>query len=533
MDHAELRTTVATHASLCHFIKVTALGFNQEKVALAVYCGHYRPFLLNYGGCPRFELRAMLQNQNHPALIASNACNSRSDTLFKTQSAHYISPQFNGAKVPVFIAQICECELQVHLMVYIPGLKKQVVSAQAIKLLEVASQQFLLNLKLQRQIQQQHGTPGNHNQDLEIAHQTVEPYRQVAKSPPPPRIWPRQHLTELESRPHPHWAELFSELQACLSFDQLNSLLETYLPPFLAQYAARLVTLSQGHKSFVVIAQWGNYQEMIDLEPECRFSGAILNQNPYGLRTCCQCYPSQQTDPQFMCIVLGVIEQKAYVLQLFLKSDNNLSAEQIDLIQHLTKQLQAVMKRLQLFAELQTKALQDPLTGLKNRRYMQSMLENICLNASPGFQISVILIDIDFFKQVNDTYGHQAGDAVLKDISIVLKGHVRTKDMVCRYGGEEFCMILLDTTLDVTLKRAEKIRRAVKYLNLAFAGQSIGPLTISIGIAQFPLHGQTPDTLIAKADKALYWAKNNGRDQTVSFEHLLRMPESSLKKDRP
>ena len=176
------------------------------------------------------------------------------------------------------------------------------------------------------------------------------------------------------------------------------------------------------------------------------------------------------------------------------------------------------MQRLQLVEDLQTKASQDSLTGLENRRYMQTMLDSLCHNSSPGFQISVIMIDIDHFKGINDTYGHPAGDAVLKDVSILLKGHVRTKDLVCRYGGEEFCMILLDTPTEVALKRAEKIRRAVKYLNVFFEGQPLRPLTVSIGVAQFPVHGETPDKLIARADKALYWAKEHGRDQSVSFE---------------
>lgn len=169
---------------------------------------------------------------------------------------------------------------------------------------------------------------------------------------------------------------------------------------------------------------------------------------------------------------------------------------------------------------MQDKALKDPLTGLLNRRQMENVLTNICSTANMQQQVSVILIDIDHFKHINDTFGHLVGDRVLKDLSILLRGHVRSQDIVCRYGGEEFCMVLLDTPLDVALKRAENIRRAVKYLTLSYEDTPIEALTVSLGVASFPDHGQDPETLVNYADKALYWAKNHGRDRTASADQV-------------
>jgi diguanylate cyclase (GGDEF)-like protein len=126
-----------------------------------------------------------------------------------------------------------------------------------------------------------------------------------------------------------------------------------------------------------------------------------------------------------------------------------------------------------------------------------------------------MLIDLDHFKRINDSFGHEAGDVVLKAIAGLLKGKVRGSDMACRYGGEEFALILPETGLDAAVRRAEVIRLAIARLVLSHTGTPLGKITTSLGIALFPDHGEDSDALLRAADVALYAAKGAGRDRVV------------------
>jgi diguanylate cyclase (GGDEF)-like protein len=506
----------AVYPALCYFLRLTALGLNHHSLVLVARLGSFKPAVLSLGGLSHAVLAATVQclpEQQED----STPPGSRSAplTLAPGRYPGPESPPFPATKL--LIGQIQEAGLGANLILYLPDLELQQISPQALNLMQTLSQQLLFSLRLGQRHRQLQKTQQSHRPVLESG--VNAPF-----STPVIPLGPASRRG-LRSEDGLDWVALCSELQSCLSFKQLRQLLETYLPLLLPQAVARLILLGKANHQFSVVAQWGASTAMFDLGTACRFP---LDTPPAvesdGGRVCHQCQAATAACQDVTCIVLGVIAQKAYILQLFLPATVTLEADQNSQIRHLSQQLQAVMQRLQLFETLQTKALQDPLTGLQNRRYMQTMLESLCLNSSANFQISVILIDIDHFKRVNDTYGHQAGDMVLKDVSILLKGHVRSKDVVCRYGGEEFCMVLLDTTNDVALKRAEKIRRAVKYLRVFVAGQPLAPLTVSLGVAHFPTHGKTPETLIARADKALYWAKNHGRDQAVSFDHLAATP---------
>jgi diguanylate cyclase (GGDEF)-like protein len=162
---------------------------------------------------------------------------------------------------------------------------------------------------------------------------------------------------------------------------------------------------------------------------------------------------------------------------------------------------------------LHNKSIRDPLTGLFNRSYMQE-----CLNRELGYisTLGIILIDLDYFKKINDNFGHQAGDFVLQEVSKFLIENTRSSDIVCRYGGEELIIILPKANLQITQMKAEKLREGVKNLNLQYREKPLGKVTISIGVASFPNHGDSIISLIKAADQALYCAKGNGRDQVVT-----------------
>jgi diguanylate cyclase (GGDEF)-like protein len=156
----------------------------------------------------------------------------------------------------------------------------------------------------------------------------------------------------------------------------------------------------------------------------------------------------------------------------------------------------------------------DGLTELYNHRFFQDALRNqIEVSRRYGQPFSLIIIDIDYFKKFNDTYGHQAGDAVLKQVAQTLKKNSRTTDIVCRYGGEEMGIILPNTNSQDALYNANRIRQAIEERPFQLNATETGKVTISVGVATFPQDAENAQDLIEKADKGLYYAKEHGRNQ--------------------
>lgn len=174
---------------------------------------------------------------------------------------------------------------------------------------------------------------------------------------------------------------------------------------------------------------------------------------------------------------------------------------------------------LKLRDTLRDQAIRDPLTGLLNRRHMEETLEREVLRAERSqHPLGVVLLDLDHFKRFNDSFGHDAGDLVLRQLGALLRMQVRAGDMACRYGGEEFVLILPETPLDIILQRAEALRLGIKQLDVRQGDRPLGIITGSAGIAMFPEHGATGEALLRVADRALYRAKAEGRDRVVAAD---------------
>jgi len=161
-------------------------------------------------------------------------------------------------------------------------------------------------------------------------------------------------------------------------------------------------------------------------------------------------------------------------------------------------------------------SVRDPLTGLFNRRYMEETLaREFAKSKRTGNPCGVIMLDVDFFKKFNDTYGHEAGDLVLKTLADTLRGRVRGEDVVCRYGGEEFIIILPEISRDMARLRAEELRKAVAGEMRIVHDSTELKVTISLGVALFPEHGDDPDMVVGAADQALYASKESGRNRVT------------------
>ncbi len=187
-------------------------------------------------------------------------------------------------------------------------------------------------------------------------------------------------------------------------------------------------------------------------------------------------------------------------------------------LQHANDTLKRQLAEIEeLRARLQEQAIRDPLTNVYNRRYMAEFLDQeISRAAREKYPLSVAIMDMDNFKQFNDTYGHKCGDVVLQVFADFLVGHTRRSDVVCRYGGEEFVILMPHASLPVSYTRVEAWRQdfsesAIPYENLKFSA------TFSAGVAAFPEHGLTGEEILQAADKALYLSKNSGRNRVSTF----------------
>ena len=167
-------------------------------------------------------------------------------------------------------------------------------------------------------------------------------------------------------------------------------------------------------------------------------------------------------------------------------------------------------------ARLREQSVRDALTGLFNRRYLEETLTRELGRAQRlRHPLGIVMLDIDHFKLVNDTYGHAAGDTVLRELGNLLASQVRGSDVACRYGGEEFVLLLPEASRETTCQRAETIRAGASRIALSDQGRLIAPITLSLGVAAFPEDGTQADPLLKSADDALYRAKREGRDRVA------------------
>ncbi|MFN3076551.1 MAG: diguanylate cyclase [Alphaproteobacteria bacterium] len=228
--------------------------------------------------------------------------------------------------------------------------------------------------------------------------------------------------------------------------------------------------------------------------------------------------PSDQPDHRHICLPVILSGSVGNVLQLIAApGDETRVLELIPYVNVYLRETAPVLETKRLMETLRESTLRDPMTGLNNRRFLEEYAEAMVANAHRRkSHLSILMLDLDHFKMVNDTYGHAAGDTVLKSLAKVMREAVRASDLVIRYGGEEFLIILLDTEAEGADRVAENIRAAVEKMSIHVGGTTLKK-TISIGVADFPMDSDTFWQAVKFADVALYRAKETGRNRVVRF----------------
>jgi diguanylate cyclase (GGDEF)-like protein len=326
-------------------------------------------------------------------------------------------------------------------------------------------------------------------------------------------------------------SELSRFLQSCVDMKEAVGLLKQRLPPLMrAANGSMYLTVAADQDQLCQAFIWGDKSFVEFFEPsDCwaaRLRQPFVQPFETGSASCAHLqseYASEHNTNNIQCLplmaygeLLGIV-----VLEADVASDPQESLEIEGSRRFALEQVGLSIGNLKLRESLRQASIRDVLTGLYNRRFFdessrREMLRAVRQQTKGDYDgLALMMIDIDHFKLFNDQHGHEVGDEVLREVAQVLQSQTRGSDVAARYGGEEFTIVLSDITAPLALERAQRVRQQVEQLVLRPSGKDVGVVTISIGLSQFPAHGSTVEALLLAADKALYEAKNGGRNRVV------------------
>lgn len=315
-------------------------------------------------------------------------------------------------------------------------------------------------------------------------------------------------------------------LQTCITVVEAYSVISQTLSQLLPEDSGALFILSSSRNLLNAASTWGKdlHGNMSFHPEECwalrqgrlHMVTDAENNTDYALR----CQHVGDTKGDYLCIPMIAQGETIGVLHLCAGAAESGQHGKIwiktkkRLLLNVTEQIGLAIANLKLREALRNLAIRDPLTGLFNRRYMEESLEKEQgLAERKNSPLGIIMLDIDHFKRFNDTFGHDAGDTLLREFGGFLKQHIRVSDIACRYGGEEFTVILPEAGVETVRHRAELLREGVKNMQVQYNRELLGVITVSLGVAVFPQHGSTTQAVLQAADACLYAAKEAGRNR--------------------
>ncbi|HLJ59783.1 MAG TPA: diguanylate cyclase [bacterium] len=304
-------------------------------------------------------------------------------------------------------------------------------------------------------------------------------------------------------------------LQASVSIEEAYQIMGRTIPELFPRMSGAVYLTSPSGDVVESVASWGTMSA----------AAPVFNPNDcWALRRGQVFYFSNAHDvpcrhlpepPPGASVCVPLVAQGDAMGVLFLVEDSvpsTLSEEAVRLARVIGDQIALAIANLRLRETLRDQSIRDALTGLYNRRYLEETLDREIRRAErTGQPLSVVMFDIDLLKHFNDTFGHDAGDLLLREIGSMLRSWSRQEDIACRYGGDEFVITLPGATLSDARRRAEEIVDASRHLDVRYRGNPVGSMTLSLGVATYPTHGATMESLIRAADAALYRAKQRGR----------------------
>ncbi len=320
-------------------------------------------------------------------------------------------------------------------------------------------------------------------------------------------------------------------LQSCLTVEETHAVIARMLPKLFHTESGAVYLFSSPTRTLAPFTSWGGHTPADNFSPWT--SGwPLVQERSYsedGRRFPLLC-PDGKQARQDACFCAPIVGQRETLGLLYVQLSRNLPEQDDDNRQRVIKYKRQLtvtaaetialyLTNIKLRENLYHQSIHDPLTGLLNRRPMYEFLEKELLRTTRKKQpLGVIMIDIDHFKTINDAFGHEAGDAVLRELGVFYQKHIRGGDFACRYGGEEFLLVLPEASVETVKQRAEQIREEAKLLGVRYLGRVLDPITLSLGVAVYPEHGQTAQELIFAADAALYQAKADGRDRIATVQ---------------
>lgn len=338
-----------------------------------------------------------------------------------------------------------------------------------------------------------------------------------------------KYSRELEGHNHKiHLLSQMSELlQSCNKLEEAYTVIGQSAKQLFAADSGALYILNASRKLLEETAVWGDHppkNQVFSIE-DCwalrRGQSHEVSEYHSGLR----CLHVEGDINAYICMPIIAQGEMIGIFNVLIslsgnaQSDEQLLKERRYVATSITERIGVAIANLRLRDTLKNLSVRDPLTSLFNRRYMEETLEREISRAGrKGITIGVIMLDIDYFKNFNDTFGHDIGDTILAELGKFLQKNIRGSDIACRYGGEEFMIILPDASLEMTLQRAEFLRKTVKELQSWHNLRPMKTITLSFGIAVFPEHGQTIEKLLKASDTALYQAKKEGRNRVCTAE---------------
>ena len=318
----------------------------------------------------------------------------------------------------------------------------------------------------------------------------------------------RRRLTELAVL-----ADMSEMLQLTATVEEAAAVLPSFAPRLFPVCDGALYVSGMIPDSLAMAASWGEPVDMLAFAPaDCWAIRRARSHVTDAGRVPCK---HKESETPMLCMplaaggdILGVL-----VLRGEAAGDRDVAV----LAGRTAAQIARVLANLRVQDTLRMHAIRDELTGLYNRRYLHDALVRELQRGDAN--TGVIVVDVDNFKRYNDTWGHPGGDALLQQLARLMQRVVGEDDVVCRYGGEEFVIILPDASFEELYATAERLREESAAMHIRHDGRILGRITVSAGVALSPRHGTTPEELIAAADRALYLAKTTGRDRVAAPPH--------------